>query len=812
MKDMEEFKGNILYTKKEFEEQLKQFCSQEDISIRYILRDGLRKQYTYGCGRENEASQSKNVSLENDYEVKIEVWGSNSGSVLEECETLFNNYWNCKYVDKTTGFPTTEQSPMLEKCDKTLEAYYKKNQNVALIMLDLDNFKDVNDKSDHVTGSKVLGEFAELLFSVFYDCGILIHQTGDEFNIIFPYEDVVDIVKAVKKARDLVKTHNFLEASGINLTMAVGIKCLENESMNFIMARTQAETSYNPSNIRNSSKQRDSIRFVCGEKNIYKYEERNIKLAWMRIISNLDCAIAGNIYLEYIRRYVKEIEEIASLQEEVDDIIRWINPGDHMDTLRYTVEHIDMDISEKISSVEICLSVAQGLLTNEHFLKSTISFEIKNAQINVYKDNDLVFKLANELSLDDFYGQCDDFYRKKENGKYKRAVLVQAGYDKCPIIQDLFYRVIRVDTRPTTGGGLPDFWAATFCKLITIMKENPIVSDIIIWGNTTYTRNIIELFLSIKDWENSERYNFRYISQKTFKPIEDIRKFQERFQDHIHVCNELNALYNKVYKIYMEKISEDLVDIEENTIRRRVLKRDLSYTEISLSIYDGCRVKTMAEAYPIVLEVLRQKAPYNIKDQAGRELRELRDFKIVLSNPKSYDLPDYYVADKQLLNEYYDKILGDSDSLFRKAITKDKQLDALIAHVIQAISGKNKYATRRAVLVIPNEVNDEDNYSPLGLISIWLAPRFIDDCVEIDFSYNWRTVEAVIGLPLSMYASVRFAEEITDMITNKIKNRNFFEEQRIGMGLVTYFAHSLHMFQETESMDIVRGIINDASI
>src|SRR5699024_782109 len=118
---------------------------------------------------------------------------------------------------------------------------------------------------------------------------------------------------------------------------------------------TQAETSYNPSNIRNSSKQRDSIRFVCGEKNIYKYEERNIKLAWMRIISNLDCAIAGNIYLEYIRRYVKEIEEIASLQEEVDDIIRWINPGDHMDTLRYTVEHIDMDISEKISSVEICL-------------------------------------------------------------------------------------------------------------------------------------------------------------------------------------------------------------------------------------------------------------------------------------------------------------------------------------------------------------------------------------------------------------------------------------------------------------------------
>lgn len=811
MKVMEGFKEDILYTKKEFEEQLRKYCSQKDISVRYILRDDLEKKYTYGCEGEDEVIQSKNVNLENEYDVKIEVWGSNSGNVLEECETLFNNYWNSEYVDKTTGFPTTEQRLMLEKCDKTLETYYEKNKKVALIMLDLDNFKDVNDKSNHVTGSKVLGEFAKLLFSVFFDCGILIHQTGDEFNIIFPYEDVVDIVMKVKKARDLVKTHNFSEVSEINLTMAVGIKCLENESMSFIEARTQAEKSYNPSDIRNSSKQRDSIRFACnGQRN--GRGEKNIKLAWTRVISNLDCAISGNIYLEYIRRYVKEIKEIGSLQEKVDGIINWINPEFSKDTMRYTVEHTDMDTSEEISKVEICLSVAQGLLTNEHFLQNTISFGIKNVQINVYKDKNPIFVLNDELFLDEFEGQCDEFYRKRGNEKYKRAVLVQAGYDKCSIVQDLFYKVIRVDTRPTIGGGLPDFWAAALCELITIMKENPIFSDIIIWGKTKYTQNIINLLNSIKNWENSEQYNFRYISQKTFKSIEDIRIFQERFQGHIFVCNELDILYDRIYKIHVEKSIEDYVDKEKSAVRQRVLKRDLSYAEISLPIYDGCRVKTMAEAYPIVLEILRQKAPYNIKDQAGRELRELRDFKIVLSNPKSCDLPDYYVDDKQLLNDYYDKILGDTGSLFGKALTKDNQLDALIAHVIQAIYGKNKYATRRAVLVIPNEVCDENNYSPLGLISIWLAPRFIEDCVEIDFSYNWRTVEAVIGLPLSMYASVRFAEEITDMITKKIKNKNSFAGQRIRMGSVTYFAHSLHMFQETESMDIVRGIINDASI
>ncbi|MBO4999013.1 MAG: hypothetical protein J6D02_13525 [Lachnospira sp.] len=187
---------------------------------------------------------------------------------------------------------------------------------------------------------------------------------------------------------------------------------------------------------------------------------------------------------------------------------------------------------------------------------------------------------------------------------------------------------------------------------------------------------------------------------------------------------------------------------------------------------------------------------------------ELIDFKIVLSTPNSSDLPDYYINDEQLLDEYYNKTFGQEDSLFRKKLTKDGQIEALVKHVVQALKGGKNFATRRAVLVVPNVVEDEDNYLPLSLISVWLAPRFVKNQVVIDYSYSWRTVEAVVGLPLSMYASVKFAEEITDMIKEKVIPC----EYSIGMGAVSYVAHSLHMFLEIESMDIVRGIINDASI
>ena len=801
-----------LYTKKEFEEYLGQICEKKKVSVSYVVTDNLKNQYTYGRREEQEASQVKKVSLRNGYEVKIEVWENGSNVEIGDYEKIFFVYWNNEYSDKTTGFPTTEHPSMLNKCNNTLKYYYENSQKVALIMIDLDHFKEVNDNNNHDVGSKVLGEFSQLLFSVFADYGIMIHQTGDEFNVIFPYsaiEDIVDIVDVVKKARDKIKTHNFIDAHGISLSMAVGIKCIENELLDFIAARNMAEKIYN-SDKRNSSKQRDSIR-IDGIGNA-SYGPMNLKLAWTRLICNLECAISGNVYLEFIKNYSKNYSEMKEFQKQIDDILDWINPEWDTTNIRYTSKNILMDTKEKFSKLELCLAITQGLLKNRYLSQNKIIFKSQNNSLEVYVDEEIIFKCANDSSVDDFEGNCINYYRKNCNKKCKRVLLVQAGYDDYSIPEDVFYKVIRVDTRPTTGGGLPDFWAAILCELITIMKDNPIVSDILIFGKVQYTRNIIELLDSITEWEVNEKYNFKYISQKTFKSIEDIRKFKDKFQKRIFKCNDDTELFNRIYQIYNSEIEEEIDDnVTKSISKRRILERNLSYGEIVLDICDGCRVKTIADAYPIVLEILRHQKKhiqYNIKDQAGRELLELTDFKIILSNPNSDDLPDYYTYDKQILQEYYNKILGEKNSLFRKKIMEKKQLESLIKHVVQAIKGKNKYATRRAVLVVPNVVEDEENYSPLGLISIWLAPRFVKDGVVVDFSYNWRTVEAVVGLPLSMYASVKFAEEIINLIKEKVISC----DHSINMGSVSYIAHSLHMFLDVESMDIVRGIINDASI
>lgn len=806
---LEGLQNSRLYSKREFEECLDKICNKKKILVSYVVTDSLGNRFTYGKRGEHEGNQTKNITLKNGYKLKIELWENGNGFEIEDCENMFSILWNNEYSDKTTGFPTTEQPMMLSKCNNTLKYYYENNQNVALIMIDLDHFKEVNDSNNHDVGSRVLGEFSQLLFSVFANYGIMIHQTGDEFNILFPYDDVVNIVDIVKRARDKIKSYNFVNAQEIDLTMAVGIKCIENTLYDFMTARNMAEKIYNNNDKRNSSKQRDSIR-IDGLGDV-SCVSTNLKIAWVRVVSNLDCRISGNVFLEYIKIYSKNFSEIEEFHKQITDILNWINP-EWSSSLRYASGNILIDTTEKFSKLELCLAITQGLLINPHFLQNKIVFKSENSNLRVYIDGKIIYECENNFSLENFEGNCIDYYRKNCNTNCKRVLLVQAGYDEYSIPEDMFYKVILVDTRPTTGGGLPDFWAATLCELITVMKDAPIVSDILIFGKIEYTRNIIELFDSISRWEDDEKYNFKYISQKTFKSIEDIRKFKNKFIGRIFKCTDVLELYNKIYQIYNSEISEEIdVDVTETIFKRRILERNLSYGEIALDICDGCRVRTIADAYPTVLEILRQQRKqiqYSIKDQAGRELFELTDFKIVLSSPNSDDLPDYYAYDEQLLQEYYSKILGEEGSLFRKKLIKEKQLESLIKHVVQTIRGKNKYATRRAVLVISNEVEDEENFSPLGLISIWLAPRFVEKRVVVDFSYNWRTVEAVVGLPLSMYASVKFAEEIIMLVEEKIAPC----EYGISMGTVSYIAHSLHMFLDAESMDIVRGIINDASI
>ncbi len=86
--------------------------------------------------------------------------------------------------DLLTGLPN--RAMFLEKTDNTTERLQQCGEMLAVLMLDLDCFKDVNDSLGHPAGDALLKETARRLKSVLNDADFLARLGGDEFAILQP--------------------------------------------------------------------------------------------------------------------------------------------------------------------------------------------------------------------------------------------------------------------------------------------------------------------------------------------------------------------------------------------------------------------------------------------------------------------------------------------------------------------------------------------------------------------------------------------------------------------------------------------------
>jgi len=93
-------------------------------------------------------------------------------------------------------------------------------------------------------------------------------------------------------------------------------------------------------------------------------------------------------------------------------------------------------------------------------------------------------------------------------------------------------------------------------------------------------------------------------------------------------------------------------------------------------------------------------------------------------------------------------------------------------------------------------------------VSVRLIPRASSDAggTTIDYSFTWRTVEALVGLPYSLYGSIRFAEYLTDEVRELVHPKY---QRSLRMGRLSYIAHSLHIFLDEYHQKIARRVVND---
>jgi diguanylate cyclase (GGDEF)-like protein len=102
----------------------------------------------------------------------------------------------------------------------------RQNSVVGLLLMDLDNFKSVNDRYGHHAGDEVLRQFARVLSRDMRDVDTVARFGGDEFAVILPdtSEDGVRLV--ANRVRDAVRSAMFRIPDAevqIQVSLSVGI-------------------------------------------------------------------------------------------------------------------------------------------------------------------------------------------------------------------------------------------------------------------------------------------------------------------------------------------------------------------------------------------------------------------------------------------------------------------------------------------------------------------------------------------------------------------------------------------------------------
>ncbi len=223
---------------------------------------------------------------------------------------LFDQLHRLSFYDFLTNLPNRRSSSnQLEQLIRNAGKFEK----IAIIYLDLDRFKNINDSLGHHIGDQLLKLVAGRLNDIISNNGIVARLGGDEFAIILPdiknLEDVEQIAESISTS---FSEPLIVDDYDLFVTSSMGISIFPDDGQTVDALFMNADVAM----YRAKEQGRNKYEFYDSAMNSFSIDKLKIETALQKALEN------DEFFLTYQPKICIETNEINGMEA----LIRWVHP------------------------------------------------------------------------------------------------------------------------------------------------------------------------------------------------------------------------------------------------------------------------------------------------------------------------------------------------------------------------------------------------------------------------------------------------------------------------------------------------------
>ncbi|MDP4127850.1 MAG: EAL domain-containing protein, partial [Bacillota bacterium] len=290
------------------------------------------------------------------------------------------------YYDSLTDLPN--RVLFIDRLNNAIERTKRNQTNLAVIFLDFDNFKNINDTLGHLIGDKLIKEVSNKFKQIIRKHETVARFGGDEFAIII--DDITckeDIIRFIKRLRSVFDDPFNINGNELFVGSSMGVSIYPNDSDNIYELMKNADTAmYEAKEVG---------------KNTYRFYNQEMMKDIIRKLEIERCLRNALNNNELFLRYQPQIEAKTGRVRGCEALLRWesqelgmISPSEFIPIAEDT--GLIMQIGEWVLTIA-CRNNKEW--QDKYGFKKVIAVNISAIQLRHKNFIEIVKKVLNETGM-----------------------------------------------------------------------------------------------------------------------------------------------------------------------------------------------------------------------------------------------------------------------------------------------------------------------------------------------------------------------------------------------------------------------------